>query len=392
MPFTETHTLTLVKDSQRNLNMKSVANQTRTILTGTNSRRLAHNGWTLETADPSFETVTYPGDNPHMVARSFLRFLAVYSREDDRKPQTNDLAALAKKLDTVASVAANGKWTLMTVDDADYIADAGVIVEKGSEAVPYADCAVPDDWREYFSHLYGLDYQVEILISKLQAAIDSDWINRFHAVLVGPPGCGKSDVAESLMRALGPDAVIRYDATALTSAGAIKDLTDREILPRVMVVEEFEKITNKDVSAFLLGVMDTRGEIRKTTARTNIQQECKMFCVATVNDYSLFKSIQSGAIASRFRKPIGFKRPSREMRALILSREIEKINGDERWIEPTLNYCESIGEDDPRVILDICLSGRERLLDGSYQKMLDATMLSNDMADWASMEVDPDDE
>jgi len=132
--------------------------------------------------------------------------------------------------------------------------------------------------------------------------------------------------------------------------------------------------------AWLLAALDIRGEIRKVTARANIQRDTKVFCIATVNNVKLFNQLMSGALASRFTRPIYFKRPSRETLAKILKREIDKVNGDEAWIEPALNYCETAinadgtaGITDPRQVIAICLAGRDALLNGKYQQMLNDT-------------------
>lgn len=387
--YTETHSVTLTKDSQRNLNDKAVRNNLTTILAGLNNRSRAASGWSVEANDPHFQSGPYIGDDHRNVATSKLRLVITYHRSDGRKPGSHDLLSLLRKVADICSRTANGSWTLESCDDTPYVPIEGsdAILSDNIDNIGYADCEIPDDFESNFAHLFGLSDHIGMIRSRLEAGIDSGWVNRFHTVLVGPPGCGKSDICGSLKRALGDDAVIEYDGTAMTSAGAIKDLTERDILPRVVVIEEIEKAP-ADCANFLLSVMDTRAEIRKTTARTNIQRQAKLYCIATVNNYELFQKAASGALASRFGRPIGFKRPSREMRAMILAREIDKVNGDQRWIEPTLDYCEGAGIDDPRLLISICLSGGDRLLTGEYQRMMDATALENtsEIADWSTME------
>jgi MoxR-like ATPase len=176
---------------------------------------------------------------------------------------------------------------------------------------------------------------------------------------------------------------MEYDATATTAAGAIKDLSERDILPRILIVEEIEKADEKAL-AFLLGLMDMRGEIRKTTARTTIQRNTKLLVIATINNVELFKKLNAGALASRFSNKIGFSRPSRDQLAMILTREVEKLgdNGDERWIKPTLDYCEDNAITDPRQVISLALCGREGWLDGSYATMLAETNME-DMEDFS---------
>jgi MoxR-like ATPase len=240
------------------------------------------------------------------------------------------------------------------------------------DLIGYSDVNIPDDWDDSFQHLYGLDSHIQRVRTALEAGVNSGWRNRFHAALIGPPGCGKSDICESLKQALGEDAVMKLDATATTAAGAIKELSEREILPRVIVIEEIEKAPEASMS-FLLGVLDQRSEIRKVTARQTVQRDTKLLAFATVNDVALFRKLQAGALASRFPNTIFFQRPTRETLALILTREVAKIEGNAEWIGPTLDYCADRDITDPRKVISLCLCGMDGWLDGTYAKMLDDT-------------------
>src|SRR5262249_2584881 len=202
--------------------------------------------------------------------------------------------------------------------------------------------------------------------------IQSDFANRFHCALVGPPGCGKSDICRTIRKTLGEDAVWELDATATTAAGIQKELAEAEILPRIIVVEEIEKAPESALQP-LLALCDQRGEIRKVTARTHIVRDTRVLIIATINDYDLFRKLQAGALASRFSNVVWFKRPSREMRALILEREVTKVNGDSRWITPTLDHCEEHSINDPRQIISLCLCGQDLWLNGEYAEMLRST-------------------
>jgi MoxR-like ATPase len=217
----------------------------------------------------------------------------------------------------------------------------------------------------------------------LEAGLLSAWNHRFHCALIGPPGCGKSDIAGSFKAALGEEAVLEFDATATTAAGAIKELAEREILPRVLVVEEIEKSDEKALS-FLLAVLDLRAEIRKTTARATIQRDTKLFAIATVNNHELFGKLNAGALSSRFSNKIWFKRPSRETLELILQREVQKVSGDFAWISPALDWCDEMCITDPREVITICLCGRDKLITGDYQEMLRQTseFVPEEITEW----------
>ncbi len=95
--------------------------------------------------------------------------------------------------------------------------------------------------------------------------------------------------------------------------------------------------------------------------------------VATVNNHELFEKLQAGALSSRFSNRVWFKRPSEELLRRILAREIAKVDGDEAWIEPVVDYAREKNIDDPRMIAALCLCGRDGWLDGTFHKMLGDT-------------------
>ncbi len=229
----------------------------------------------------------------------------------------------------------------------------------------------------FFDHIYERKHHVNIVYSALEAFKDSNMRNRFHCVLHGPPGCGKSDILISVSKMLGPEneAFIKFDATSMTEAGVSKLLLESDFIPPVLIVEEIEKAPENHLR-WLLGILDHRAEIRRTNFRIgNKARNVKMLCLATVNDLNLFKNSMSGALASRFAHEIYCPRPSRAVMEKILLREVERINGDTNWIEPTLSYCiDDKGLDDPRKVIPICLCGREKLLTGEYQKSLNAVL------------------
>lgn len=372
----ETHRLTLVKEAKRSLNEKVILSNMTTIIQSVYTKSLKVRGWIIED-DPRENGKPYAQRYaPQESDAEYLyeMFLTVrFEREDGKHAASHELATILRTIYARGSAAAFGTWVLSVVDGSDYVPpsdDAGIGMV--ADLIGYAEVEVPDDWEDNFSHLFGLDPHVARIKTALEAGIQSGWRNRFNCALIGPPGCGKSDICGSVKRALGEDAVMEFDATATTAAGAIKELSEREILPRVLIVEEIEKADEKSLS-FLLALCDLRGEIRKTTARATIQRDTKVFVIATVNDEALFNRLNASALQSRFSNKIHFRRPSREMRAMILAREIGKVSGDLAWIEPTLDYCEENHIDDPRQVIAIALCGREMLLTGEFQAMMAAT-------------------
>lgn len=375
MTYTETHKIIFVKPALRALQDKVINGNFTALFASVNTKSMTVRGWTLEADDTSGAHFVQE-NNPDADGYIYRYFATLtFTREDGKKPTANELPSFLATTAKRATTPQYGKWIMTYVDARDYTMptdDEDVSLNINADMIGYVDVEMPDDFENYFSHLFGRDAHVARIKAAIEAGIMSDFSNRFHCALAGPPGCGKSDICRSLQKALGEDAVMEYDATATTAAGAIKDLTEREILPRVLIVEEIEKADEKSLS-FLLGLMDMRAEIRKVTARATIQRNTKLLVIATVNNVETFKKLNAGALASRFANKIGFSRPSRDQLAMILTREVAKIEGDERWIKPTLDYCEEHGITDPRQVIALCLCGRDQLITGEYQAMLEET-------------------
>lgn len=378
MTYTETHTITFEKPAKRNLQEKVIYSNYTALTVSVFDKTRTIRGWS---ASPDFskgedgtfrvKIETDDEDFPYL----YKTFVAVtFTREDDKTPEFNELASILRTMAKRSISPAFGQWKMTEVDEKPYVIpeDDEVSTNVNVDMIGYTEVEMPDDFESYFSHLFGRDSHIARIKSSLEAAIMSDWANRFHCALIGPPGCGKSDICGTIKRALGEDAVMEFDATATTAAGAIKELAEREILPRVLIVEEIEKADEKSLN-YLMALCDLRSEIRKTTARATIQRDVKMLVIATVNNLELFEKMASGALASRFANKIGFPRPTREQLAMILTREVGKIDGDEAWIAPTLDFCEDKEITDPREAIALCLCGREKLVTGEYQTMLAET-------------------
>lgn len=370
--FTEFHTITLTKHAKRNLTESVIRSNTADMLNSVNNKSLKVSGWTLDTESDIFWMQT---DNGIAAEYRYTYQTSIrISYANDTKPADKwDLARIVRTVNTRASAPVYGRWTVTALDGEDYTPiEDDVVVGDTKDMLGYVDVQVPANWSEHFEHLYGLESHIARVLMALEAGIMSGFRNRFNCVLVGPPGCGKSAICAGVKAALGNDAVIEFDATAMTAAGVQKELSTREILPRVMIVEEAEKADPKALT-FLLALADQRGEIRKITARENIQRDTKLLVIMTVNNFELFKTLQAGALESRMSNKIWFKRPTREQLAMILRREVAKVNGDFAWIAPALDYAESQNDTDPRSVIATCLCGRERLLDGSFQRMMKDT-------------------
>jgi hypothetical protein len=229
----------------------------------------------------------------------------------------------------------------------------------------------------YFDHLYGLDAQIRIMLSAIQAAADSGMKNRFHTLLWGETGTGKTDILLSTSQLLNQMFVshLLLDATATTEAGMRKALLDEDaILPEIILIEEIEKARHS--FHLLLGLMDDRATVTQMNFKKTESRKVPALILASANDYEMLKKTESGALLSRFSNEIYCPRPGREILAKILEREIRKVKGgSEEWIEPTLEFCyDQRRITDPRMLKRVCLCGKERLITGEYQRDLEETM------------------
>jgi hypothetical protein len=244
--------------------------------------------------------------------------------------------------------------------------DATEVAQTGPTVVTTVTIPPPAERVQYFDHLFEREDHRDILIASLDAAVQSGFHNRFHTLLWGLPGCGKSDLLLSLERMVGSAAVTRFNATETTSAGAIASMAGRQTMPPILIVEEIEKADEGSLR-WLLGALDHRGEVRKTTYRGETNFTARFLCYATVNDLDLFRGMMSGALASRFPHKLKCEPPSRTALEKILAREIDRLRqsgnpAENSWIEPTLDYCEEMKITDPRRVQAICLSGQNDLL------------------------------
>lgn len=375
--ITETHTVVLVKPADRELRDNVISKNMTSLVTSTGNKSLRARGWDVEgegwdvLASTPEHRETYGVEK---VTRDLYLMRVSVTYNYHQAPLKGDLVSIVTKMASKSQTPAYGSWTVALVDGATYQppGEGEAAVLDANELVGYTEVTIPDNWDDYFSHLYGLDSHIRRVRRAIETGIRSNWVKRTSVVLVGPPGCGKSDIAESVMRALGQEACWRIDATATTSAGTIKELSEMEILPRVAILEEAEKANEKVTEPFL-GILDQRGEVNKTTARGKVQRDARLLVISTVNDWDKFCKMNAGALESRHTVKVFFGRPSRDTLSLILTREIHSVNGDPAWINPCLDYCEEHGIDDPRAVISHCLNGAEDWLTGLYVKDLEAT-------------------
>lgn len=251
-----------------------------------------------------------------------------------------------------------------------------------NEVPSWSDLKFPDDLlsndvalsnHPSFKNIYGLNPQIRTILSSIKSAIDTNGNRRNHTVLWGKPACGKTQVVLALENLLGPNSVLRLDATSTTRAGLeklfFKDLVK---IPPIVVCEEIEKAKEEWLQIWL-GALDDRGEIRKINFRTCLVRELKILFICTVNDKNLFDKMMGGegsnkpgALSSRCVNDVYFPRPNIDILRSILRKDILCKGGKEEYIEECIKLSKTTNTDDPRKVLSF-LSGGERLLSGEYQ-------------------------
>lgn len=375
------HRITLQKIGKRSLNEDKITEQIETLIARIQTRTRVERGWRVARIGETRVTVTgtdVERTNKQRTPAGIKTYEAdiTISCDPNRNRTEKQMDSEFRNMVSVL-VAASGRypnWEVSAVDGVNWTETAEQIAggSRADDFVGYASFEIPGNWRARFSHIFERESQIALVMTSFEAAVQDNWSNesRFHALFVGTPGCGKSEVAQTIKRIFGSDAVMSFDGTALTQAGFIKSLTEKDDLPRVIVIEEIEKC-DPVVLRVLLGMMDTRGEIRKVTARDDIERDARVIVIGTCNSLPQLEAMHSGAVASRFGEPIFFPKPDRKLLQKILMREVKRVEGNEQWIDPVLDYCDMRHITDPRRAISFCLRGRDGWLDGSFMRHLE---------------------
>jgi hypothetical protein len=224
-----------------------------------------------------------------------------------------------------------------------------------------------------FSDLYDIGPQIRTVLSAIKRAVDTNGASRYHSVLYGEPGCGKTSTLRAVEKLLGPGSVLHLDATSTTKAGIEKlffsELTE---YPKLVFLEEAEKAPEEGLKVWL-GALDDRGELRKVNFRQTQVREIQILFFCTANNKRAFDNMmgtgsgEPGALSSRCVNEIQFPRPAEHTLRKILEKEIDQKGGNREWITRCLNLARELKVTDPRKVKAF-LSGGDRLLDGSFQK------------------------
>ncbi len=311
--------------------------------------------WQLWRADP-------PADAPHTLRLTLARWRNL---ADARK--AFDVAA-----GRVATAARSGGWR---VEETAIIAEDGERVAVELPAVK-AVARLDAEWLtlppldgeamgRQFARLQGREAQVRLVYDAIADAVRSKFTRRPHVLLHGPAGCGKSELVKAFAAWLGAGAVWHLDATTLTKAGLESELLARSqdgTLAPILVPEEIEKAP-AGVLRCLLQVMDTRGKVQRTNARTgDVTAECRPLVIATCNDLAKLGKLYAGALASRFAFKLHCDRLDPDALRAILAQHCAAAGGKPEWVDAVMGFLAERDCYDPRFALSL-LAGGDRLLD-----------------------------
>jgi energy-coupling factor transporter ATP-binding protein EcfA2 len=379
---TVNNTIRISRTMQRNFRPNAFQTQTDSIISGIMSTARVARGWHAELTGINGQPYIMSKDTPEVGMLTATTEIKVQrGREAPTMREEFDQIILAVTRQGAAVVQVGGRWKIESINNIEFDEEAD-IVEKAEGEIGYAPImrVSPLDWdSEFYRDLFGLDAQTRLLKDAIDAALDSQFQHRFNIVLVGPPGCGKTEMCKIIKKLYGDAAVMEFDGTSTTAAGAQKRFAELAELPRILIIEEIEK-ANAEALNYLLSMLDTRGEVRKVTAKGNIDRDTKVLAIVTVNNWAKFKRIASGALSSRFATPIKFGRPSPKVMRMILEREIKKLQdagayGNIAWIDHAMKFADEMGVKDPRRVIALCLNGKDRWFDGSFEADCRETMV-----------------
>lgn len=223
-----------------------------------------------------------------------------------------------------------------------------------------------------FSDLYDIGPQIRTVLSAIKRAVDTNGQSRYHSVLYGEPGCGKTSTLRAVEKLFGSGSVLHLDATSTTKAGIEKlFFSELEQYPRLVFLEEAEKAPEEGLKIWL-GALDDRGELRKVNFRQTQVREIQILFFCTANNKKAFDNMmgtgsgEPGALSSRCVNEIQFPRPNESTLRKILEKEIDTKGGSRDWVTPCLNLARELGVADPRKVKAF-LTGGDRLIDGTFQ-------------------------
>jgi holliday junction DNA helicase RuvB len=127
--------------------------------------------------------------------------------------------------------------------------------------------------KEIFADILGYTEIKREFMKALQSS------NPVGILLVGPPGCGKSEFLKQIRTAYDDKSVF-IDGSYGSKAGIFEALKERR--PKYVLLDEIDKLDNRDQQA-LLNLMES-GRLTKTNKSEHFDIELKCWIFATAND------------------------------------------------------------------------------------------------------------
>lgn len=301
-----------------------------------------------------------------------IKIIATKSRsEETARNAFNDCQIVLK------TAASSKGWEYVGEQDSKEIEEV-VSLERPKFILP---SLTPEVINKHFGKLYDRDPHIRLIHDSAATHFASNGEFRTHVLLYGPAASAKTTLLTGFKELYEPDGterVLMIDATTSSKAGFETTLLNRAVdglLPEFIYIEEIEKQMRRVPAVFnaLLSIMDSRGMISRNNARIgHVTRKTPVTVWATSNDEHFIKNYDSGAIWSRFQRRIRCDQPTREMTYRILEDKIKSFpEGKTEWIIPALIVgWDVLGSRDPREIIAIALDGKDRLLDGSFQRDL----------------------
>lgn len=262
--------------------------------------------------------------------------------------------------------------------------DVEQAISVAGDRAPFAAKMLDNETlQNSFNGIFSRESHIRVIHDAVVNAVETNFNERDHVLLYGPPAVCKSMLFKRFKKFYedGGDVerVALINSVTLSKAGLESWILERakdKILPEILCFDEIEKF-NMDNLQCLLQLMDETGVISRTNAKIGRQvAEAKVLIWATCNDEKKLREFNSGSLWSRFTKRLGCGRPSRDEMHRILTQQIkERIDNGEsaklEWVDAAINYAfDNMKTNDPREVKGL-LSGRDRLLDGSYFKDLE---------------------
>lgn len=254
-----------------------------------------------------------------------------------------------------------------------------VVVSPEPIRLPFKPPALTKEvFGTFFAGVYERDAHIRTIHDALRACVDSHGEILSHVLLYGLPGAAKTVMCKRFKswyeQDLPEDAAQRVLFTnniSTTKAGLenmLLGLAEEKALPYLLIMDEIEKQPLENL--LCLNTVMSEGVITKLNARVgHRREEAKFTVVGICNDETKLRSFQNGHMWSRFTHKLRCVRPSKELCRHILREEVTKIpEASPEWADAALEFgWEKMRQRDIREIKGH-LDGRERLLDGSWQK------------------------